>query len=101
MAGVFSKNTRKSNKKRRRSVFSMILAGMLAAFLLTSATMQYKIMNIRREREAYELETALQEKEYERLSEKAKYSKSDDFYEQKARDEGYVSENETVFVVGN
>ena len=41
------------------------------------------------------------EKEYEVLKEKAKYNSTDEFYEDKARDEGYVREDETVFVVGN
>ena len=49
----------------------------------------------------YQEETVLKQKEYDRLEEKAQYSSSDKFYEDKARDEGYVREDEIVFIVGN
>lgn len=73
----------------------------IGGFLYTLAAQQIRLMNIRSETARCEEEIALQEKEYERLKEKAEYSSSDKFYEEKARDEGYVLENETVFVVGN
>lgn len=73
----------------------------IGGFLYTLAAQQLRLISIRKETARCEEEIALQEKEYERLKEKAAYSSSDRFYEEKARDEGYVREDETLFVVGN
>ena len=81
----------------RLAAFILIIGG----FLYTLAAQQLRLISIRRETAKCEEEIALQEKEYERLKEKANYSSSDRFYEEKARDEGYVREDETLFVVGN
>ena len=69
--------------------------------MCTLISQQIRLVSIRRETAQCREEIADKEKEYERLSEKAKYNSSDDFYERKARDEGYAREDETVFVVGN
>ena len=97
--------TNKVHKKRkftrgdylRLAVCILIIGG----FLYTLAAQQLRLISIRRETARCEEEIVLQEKEYERLKEKAAYSSSDRFYEEKARDEGYVREDETVFIVGN
>lgn len=81
----------------RLTVCILIIGG----FLYTLTAQQLRLISIRRETARCEEQIALQEKEYERLKEKAEYSSSDRFYEEKARDEGYVREDETVFVVGN
>lgn len=73
----------------------------IGCFLYTLTAQQLRLISIRKETARCEEEIALQEKEYERLKEKAAYSSSDRFYEEKARDEGYVREDETLFVVGN
>ena len=73
----------------------------IGGFLYTLAAQQLRLIEIRRETKRCQEEIALQEKEYERLEKKAEYSSSDKFYEEKARDEGYIREDETLFVVGN
>lgn len=81
----------------RLAVCVLIIGG----FLYTVVAQQLRLISIRQETAQCKEEIALQEKEYERLKEKARYSSSDRFYEEKARDEGYVREDETLFVVGN
>lgn len=102
MSKVARKNARKKRKLTRSeyirlAAFILIIGG----FLYTLTAQQLRLISIRRETAKCEEEIALQEKEYERLKEKANYSSSDKFYEEKARDEGYVREDETLFVVGN
>ena len=96
------KSVRKRRKNTRSDYFRVVVCVLIiGGFLYTLAAQQIRLMSIRSETARCEEEIALQEKEYERLKEKAEYSSSDKFYEEKARDEGYVLENETVFVVGN
>lgn len=97
--------TKKVHKKRKytssdylRLMVSILIIG---GFLYTLTAQQFRLMNIRKETARCDEEIALQEKEYEKLKEKAAYSSSDRFYEEKARDEGYVREGETVFIIGN
>lgn len=100
-----SKAAKKGQRQRKltRSDFIRLAAFILiiGGFLYTLTAQQLRLISIRRETAKCEEEIALQEKEYERLKEKANYSSSDRFYEEKARDEGYVREDETLFVVGN
>lgn len=96
---------RKIHKKRkftksdfiRMTVCILIVGG----FLYTLAAQQVRLISIRKETAQCKEEIALKEKEYKRLEEKANYSSSDKFYEEKARDEGYVLDDEILFVVGN
>ena len=96
---------RKVHKKREytRSGYLRVLISVLVigGFLYTLTAQQFRLISIRKETARCNEEIALQEREYEKLKEKAAYSSSDRFYEEKARDEGYVRENETVFIVGN
>jgi len=98
-----TKRSAKKRKKRTRSDYIRLIVCFLVigGFLYTLASQQLRLISIRRETAQCEKEIALQEKEYERLKKKAEYSSSDEFYEEKARDEGYVRDNETVFVIGN
>ena len=98
-----TKHSAKKRKKRTRSDYIRLIVCFLVigGFLYTLASQQLRLISIRRETAQCEKEIALQEKEYERLKKKAEYSSSDEFYEEKARDEGYVRDNETVFVIGN
>ena len=97
-----TKSVRKKRKFSRSdyvriAVCSLIICG----FLYTLVSQQIRLTTIRKETAQCKEELALQKKEYERFNEKAEHSASDDFYEEKAREEGYVYENETVFVVVN
>lgn len=98
-----TKRTAKTRKKMSRSDYIRVIVCFLiiGGFLYTLASQQIRLINIRRETAQCEKEIAIQEKEYERLKKKAEYSSSDKFYEEKARDEGYVRKNETVFIIGN
>ncbi len=96
---------KKVHKKREytrgdyaRVTISILIIG---GFLYTLTAQQFRLVDIRKETARCREEIALQEKEYEKLKEKAAYSSSDRFYEEKARDEGYVREDETVFIIGN
>ena len=90
-------------RKYTRSGYLRLLVSILiiGGFLYTLTAQQFRLVSIRKETARCNEEIALQKKEYEKLKEKAAYSSSDRFYEEKARDEGYVRENETVFIVGN
>ena len=81
----------------RLAVCILIIGG----FLYTLTAQQLYINGIRKETARYEEEKVIQQKEYERLKEKAAYSSSDKFLEEKARDEGFVYDDEVVFIVGN
>ena len=98
-----SKNSVRKQKKRTRSYYLRLTVCFLiiAGFLYTLVSQQLRLISIRRETAQCEREISAMEKEYDVLKEKAKYNSTDDFYEDKARDEGYVREDETVFVVGN
>ena len=98
-----TKKTISKKKKRTRSYYLRVIAIFLiiGGFFYTLVSQQVRLVSIRRETAQCKEEIAMKEKEYVSLQEKAKYNSSDDFYERKARDEGYVREDETVFVVGN
>lgn len=81
----------------RIALFVFVIGG----FLYTIMSQQLYLNDIRKKNEQCKKEIAQKEKEYEVLKQKSEYNASDDFYEKKARDEGYVLEDETVFVVGN
>mgnify|MGYP000167625859 CR=1 FL=1 len=97
------KRSRRFNVKNKKSYYIRLAVGLfiVGAFLFTLASQQLRIIGIRRETAQCREEIAQRKEEYARLKEKAKYNSSDKFYEDKARDEGYVREDETVFVVGN
>ncbi len=93
----------KKNAASTKSYYIRLAVGLfvVGAFLFTMASSQLRIIDIRRETAQCREEIAQRREEYESLKEKAKYNSSEKFYEDKARDEGYIREDETLFVVGN
>lgn len=97
------KKSAKRKRKRRPGDYirMLIFAVLIGGFLYTLTMQQIKLVNIRRDTAEYKKEIAVQNDKLSRLKEKAKHNSSDAYYEEKARDEGYVGKDETVFVVGN
>lgn len=97
--------SKKSHKKRKRSradyVRLIIFGVVICGFLYTLVSQQLRLTSIRREKEQCKQQIALQNKEYEKSKKEADYSSTDEFYEDKARAEGYVRPDETVFVIVN
>ena len=69
--------------------------------MYTLITQQIDLINIRRQTAQCTEEIEEQKALYEVYKGKAASNSTDEFYEEKARDEGYVRSDETVFVVGN
>lgn len=102
MEKAAKKTTSKANNKRKNDYIRIVVCCVLVCgFVYTMISQQIRISAIRNETEACEREIAKQEQIYAELKEKAKDNSTDEFYEQKARDEGYVRDDETVFIVGN
>ncbi|MEE0866894.1 MAG: septum formation initiator family protein [Clostridia bacterium] len=92
----------KSKGLKNTRVISIVIGIVLVcSFLYTLIGQQIRLIEIRREIAACEKEIDSKKKEQSVLKEKAEYSSSDKFYEDKARDEGYVREDEMVFVIEN
>ncbi len=98
-----AKKTTVKRKKIRKNDYIRILicCVLVCGFVYTMIAQQIRISAIRSETEQCEKEIAKQEQIYAELKEKAKGNSTDKFYEEKARDEGYVRDDETVFIVGN
>ncbi|MBR1970905.1 MAG: septum formation initiator family protein [Clostridia bacterium] len=98
-----AKKTTVKEKKMQKNDFMrvVICCVVVCGFIYTMISQQIRISAIRNETEACEREIAKQEQIYAELKEKAKDNSTDEFYEEKARDEGYVRSDETVFIVGN
>lgn len=102
MRRVTKKSARSKRKRTRADYVRLAIWGLvIGGFICTLISQQLHLSSIHRETEQCKKQIALQEEEHEKLSKKAEFNASDEFYEQKARDEGYVSSNETVFVIGN
>ncbi len=102
MESVARKRVHKKRKYTRNDYIFLAVCILISGSLLYVLTaQQFQFISIRKETARCNEEIVLQQKEYERLKEKAAYSSSDRFYEEKARDEGYVREDETLFIVGN
>ncbi len=97
------KKTGNVKNKKSRAYYIRIAVCLLVTtvFVYTLISQQVRLMTIKRETKLCLEEISTQKEEYSKLKEKAKNSSSDRFYEEKARDEGYVREDETVFVIGN
>ena len=97
--------SKKTQKKRKRSradyVRLIIFCVVVCGFLYTLVSQQLRLTSIRSEKKQCEDQIALQEKQYEKSKKEAEYSSTDEFYEDKARAEGYVRPDETVFVIVN
>ena len=102
MAKPLNRGNRKKRELNRNdfvllAIFILVFGG----FFYTLFAQQLSLADIRREQARCEEEIAAKKQQYEILEEKAKHSSSDEFYEEKARDEGYIRADETQFVVGN
>lgn len=92
---------RKMNRSRMDIIRVCALALIVGSFLYTLVTQQIDLVNIRRQTAQCREEISKKQELYEMYKEKAESNSTDEFYEEKARDEGYVRSDETVFVVGN
>lgn len=88
-------------KARKNFIHIIICFLIVGGFLYTLVNQQLRLISIRREMARCEQETAVKQEEYERLKKKEEYYSSDKYREEKVRDEGYVRDDEIVFVVGN
>jgi hypothetical protein len=70
-------------------------------FLYTFIVQEKTLSDIRKQQAYYDEEIVIKEGELVEAEEKAAHSSSDRFYEDKVRDEGYIRDDETQFVVGN
>lgn len=96
---------RKTRKKRvwtRESIIYLVICILVfGGFLYTFIVQEKTLSDIRKQQAYYDEEIVIKEGELVEAEEKAAHSSSDRFYEDKARDEGYIREDETQFVVGN
>ncbi len=102
MHKVVKKTTAK--KRRRKSsdyIRLAIVLLVLGSFLYTFMSLQHRLWSIREDRIKCENEYKAKKEEYELAKQQSDANASADYYEKKARDEGYVLENEVVFVIGN
>ena len=95
-------NTRKKRKLTRNNYITLAFCILVCGgFLCTLFSQGQTQARIRKELARVNEEIAVKKEQYELLEEKQERNSGDDFYEEKARDEGYVREDETLFVVGN
>ena len=102
LENVSKKRNRKKRKRTRADYVRLIVfCVVVCGFLYTLVSQQLRLANIRRETKQCQEQIAQQNKEYEKSKKEAEYSSTDEFYEDKARAEGYVRPDETVFVIVN
>jgi len=89
--------------KLRKADFVSIIACVLVfgGFVYTIYGQEKDLSRIRENRSEVEQKTASLEEEYNMLKDKEAKNSGDEFYEAKAREEGYLREDEILFVVGN
>ena len=96
---------RKTRKKRvwtRDSIIYLVICILVfGGFLYTFIVQEKTLLDIRKQQAYYNEEIVIKESELAEAEERAAHSSSDRFYEDKARDEGYIRDDETQFVVGN
>ena len=101
MRKFMKKLTGNGKKMRIKFLHIGIIVVVSVGFLYTFVSLQNRLENIREDRAECEREYDSKQEEYEKLMRKAEANNSKDYLEKKARDEGYVLENETVFIVTN
>ena len=92
---------KKISSNKKNYVGLIVCCAVVAVFVGTLISQQITLANIRSEKKDCINKITAREEEFARLKEKAEYNSTDEYYEEKARDEGYVREDETVFIVGN
>jgi len=95
------KKRRRIRLKRNDFIFLAVCLLVFGGFLLTVFGQEQKLSEIRHDTAEQEKQVAALEEEYEILEEEEAKNSGDEFFEAKAREEGYVHEDEVVFVVGN
>ena len=98
MKRALSEKRKRSKSDYIRIIVCLFIVG---GFLYTIISQQINLVEIRREEAECQMQIEEQQKKYSQLQEKVKRNSGDDYYEEKARDEGYVGSDETVFIVGN
>ena len=94
-------SVKKKKLKRNDYIRIAVCCAVVCGFVYTLISQQIRISAIRQETKECLSEIEKQEQKYSQLKEKAKDNSTDKFYEEKARDEGYIRADETQFVVGN
>jgi len=95
------KSRRKIRLKRNDFIFLAVCLFVLGGFLCTVFGQEQSLSRIRKEINNNEKEIALKEEEYEILTEEEEKKSGDEHIEDILRKEGYVRENEILYVVGN
>ena len=102
MSKPFKHKKRKRNKLKRNDFIALAVCALVfGGFLCTVFGQEQNLSTIRKEQISLEEEIAIKKEQLRLLEEKEEKNSGDEFYEEKARDEGYVREDETLFVVGN
>ena len=96
---------RKTRKKRvwtRDSIIYLVICVLVfGGFLYTFIVQEKTLSDIRKQQAFYNEEIVIKEGELAEAEERGAHSSSDKFDEDTARDEGYIRDDETQFVVGN
>ncbi len=103
MEKAIKKFPRKKRRKRtRREVLILVVfCCVIAGFLCKLVSQQMYLSEIRNEKKQCEQQIASLEEQKKTLEREAKYNSSDDYYEEKLRDEGYIRDDEIAFVIVN
>ena len=96
-----SKKRRRVRLKRNDFIFLLICIFVFGGFLYTVFGQEKSLSDIRKNIADNEKRISVLEEEYKDLEETEAKNSGDEFYEEKARDEGYIREDEVLFVVGN
>ncbi len=95
------KKRRRIKLKRNDFIFLAVCILVFGGFLLTVFGQEKNLSGIRKDIAENEKQIATLKEEYELLEENEAKNSGDEFFEAKAREEGYIREDEVLFVVGN
>lgn len=90
-----------SREKMPRLIIITAACLTLVVFAVALCSTMIRIHNVRAEISEYDVAIAQKKSELEQLDQKVRYNESDEFREDAARDNGFVREDETVFIVTN
>lgn len=95
------KKTKKLKLRRSDILFFAVCIVVFVGFFCTVIAQERTLADIREEKAAGEKEIAALTQQLEVLSREEEYKKSEKFIEDMIRDEGYVREDEILFIEGN